>query len=86
MNAVMHCRISQKRWGGQESDYRSIHELIDSTKVLCSDSRHRILHTLWGVQNVVVPILGDTLINSDGFIVNIKDLCERDHLLVDYIN
>ena len=75
MNTIMHCRISQKRWGGKEQDYYEIHNLIDSTKVLCSDSRHRILHTLWGVQNVVVPIIGDTLINSDGIAINVKDLC-----------
>lgn len=84
MNPVMHCRISQKHWGGQESDYYSIHELIDSTKNLCSDNRHRILHTIWGINNVVIPIFGHTLINSEGKKVNVKDMCERDHLLVDY--
>jgi hypothetical protein len=31
-----------------------------------------------------VPIFGHTLINSDGKPINIKDMCEKDHLLVDY--
>ncbi|MGK7942876.1 MAG: hypothetical protein AB4058_00220 [Microcystaceae cyanobacterium] len=80
----MHCRISQKSWGGQIEDYYPIHDFIDSTKILCSDSRHRILHTLWGIKTVVIPIFGHTLINSDGREVDVKDMCERDHLLVDY--
>lgn len=84
MNSVMHSRISQQRWGGTIDDYLPIHDFIDSTKSLCSDGRHRILHTLWGVNHVIVPIFGHTLTNSDGKAINVKDLCERDHLLVDY--
>ena len=84
MNSVMHSRISQQRWGGEMDDYLPIHDFIDSTKSLCSDGRHRILHTLWGVNHVIVPIFGHTLINSDGKAINVKDLCEKDHLLVDY--
>jgi len=86
MNSTMHCRISARRWGGVEDDYREIHDFIDSTKVLCADNRHRILHTMWGVNEVIVPIFGHTLINSDGKEVNVKDMCERDHLLVDFAN
>lgn len=48
MNAMQHARISAKRWGGEAEDYYEIHNFIDSTKILCSDARHRILHTLWG--------------------------------------
>ncbi len=80
----MHCRISQQRWGGELADYLPIHDFIDSTKSLCSDGRHRILHTLWGVNNIIVPIFGHTLVNSEGRAINVKDMCERDHLLVDY--
>lgn len=86
MNPVMHCRISRRRWGGQEEDYYPIHDLLDSTKELCSDSRHRVLHTHWGVKNIVIPIFGHTIINSDGKEIDVKDMCERDHLLVDYGN
>jgi hypothetical protein len=84
MNAMVHCAISQRHWGGCATDYYAIHHFIDSTKVLCSDGRHRVLHTLWGINYVVIPRFGTTLTNSDGRQVDIKDLCERDHLLIDY--
>ncbi|MCO7224053.1 hypothetical protein [Pleionea sp. CnH1-48] len=86
MNTIKHCKISARRWGGLESDYYAIHDFIDSTKVLCSDGRHRVLHTLWGIKHVVVPMFGDQIVNADGKEVDVKDLCERDHLLVDYAN
>ena len=86
MNAIQHCRISQKRWGGQLEDYYAIHDFIDCTKELCPDARHRIFHTMWAVKNIIVPVFGHTLINSDGKSVDIKDMCERDHLLVDFHN
>ena len=86
MNPRQHCRISVRRWGGVESDYYPIHEFIDSTKTLCADGRHRILHTHWAIQNLVVPIFGHTIENADGKHVDVKDMCERDHLLADYGN
>ena len=86
MNPVTHCRISCHRWGGREEDYYAIHQFIDSTKELCSDYRHRILHTHWSINNIIIPIFGHTLINSDGKAVDVKDMCERDHLLADYGN
>lgn len=86
MNAVKHAEISVHRWGGQIDDYYPIHSFIDCTKELCSDNRHRILHTMWGIKRVVIPIFGHTLINSDGKSINVKDLCERDHILPDYRN
>ncbi|HEX2629881.1 MAG TPA: hypothetical protein VHM26_12735 [Chitinophagaceae bacterium] len=84
MNAVLHSQISVKRRGGVIEDYLSVHDFMDSTKELCSDNRHRILHTLWGIRRVIVPIFGHTLINSDGKKINVKDLCEQDHILPDY--
>lgn len=86
MNAVKHCQISVKRWGGVEADYLELHAFIDHTKSLCADARHRILHTHWALNYLVVPIFGHTLINADGKAVDVKDMCERDHLLVDYHN
>ncbi|MEM9919579.1 MAG: hypothetical protein AAF990_15885 [Bacteroidota bacterium] len=86
MNPYKHSEISVKRWGGKIEDYYSIHQLVDCTKEVCSDNRHRILHTHWGIQRVIVPIVGDTIRNSDGKVVVIKDLCERDHILPDFRN
>lgn len=84
MNPVQHARISQKRRGGELEDYLEIHALIDSTKMLCTDNRHRILHTFWGVQEVIIPIFGHHFNNSAGSNIEVKDLCEKDHLLVDF--
>jgi hypothetical protein len=84
MNPIQHARLSARRRGGVPDDYVAVHALIDSTKMLCSDNRHRILHTFWAVQEVVIPVFGHTLHNSDGREVDIKDLCEKDHLLPDF--
>lgn len=84
MNPIQHARISQKRRGGELEDYLGIHALIDSTKMLCTDNRHRILHTFWGVQEVILPIFGHHFQNSAGQSIEVKDLCEKDHLLVDF--
>lgn len=84
MNPVQHARISQKRRGGELEDYLDLHALIDSTKMLCTDNRHRILHTFWGVQEVIIPIFGQHFLNSAGQSIEVKDLCEKDHLLVDF--
>ena len=86
MNSILHSQISVKKRGGQIEDYLPIHDFIDSTKELCSDNRHRILHTLWGIRRVIVPIFGHTILNSDGKNINVKDLCEQDHILPDYQN
>lgn len=86
LNPRKHALLSVRRWGGLETDYLPIHNFIDHTKSLCPDMRHRILHTLWGISHIVVPIFGDTITNSDGKRVDVKDLCERDHLLADYGN
>lgn len=86
MNAVVHSQISVKRRGGKIEDYLPIHDFMDCTKELCSDNRHRILHTLWGIKRVIVPIFGHSITNSDGRKVNVKDLCEQDHILPDYQN
>ena len=86
MNAVKHAEISVSRWGGKIDDYYPIHHFIDATKELCSDNRHRILHTMWGIRQVIIPIFGHTIINSDQKKINVKDLCEKDHILPDYRN
>ncbi|NLR79384.1 DUF6915 family protein [Chitinophaga eiseniae] len=86
MNAYIHARISVKKRGGIIEDYLGIHDFMDCTKEMCSDNRHRILHTLWGIRRVVVPVFGATITNSDGKIVSVKDLCEQDHILPDYQN
>jgi hypothetical protein len=77
MNPIQHARVSARRWGGVPDDYVAVHALIDSTKMLCTDNRHRILHTFWAVQEVVIPVFGHTMHNSAGREVDIKDICEK---------
>jgi hypothetical protein len=86
MNPIQHARVSARRRGGIPEDYVAIHALIDSTKMLCSDNRHRILHTFWAVQEIIIPIFGHTIKNSDGKEIDVKDICEKDHLLPDFQN
>lgn len=86
MNAVVHSQISVRKRGGVMEDYLKIHDFMDSTKELCSDNRHRILHTMWGIKRVIVPIFGHTIINSNNKQINVKDMCEQDHILPDYQN
>lgn len=86
MNAVKHAEISVKRWGGKIEDYLPIHDFMDCTKELCPDNRHRILHTMWGVKSVIIPIFGHSISISEKKKVNVKDLCEKDHILPDYRN
>jgi hypothetical protein len=76
MNPVQHANISVKRRGGELEDYIDIHALIDSTKMLC-DNRHRILHTFWGVQEVIIPIFGHHFENSAGNSIEVKDLVKK---------
>lgn len=86
MNPYKHAEISVRKRGGKIEDYYAIHNFMDATKELCSDNRHRILHNLWGVRRVIIPIFGTTIINSNGKEINVKDLCEQDHILPDYRN
>jgi len=84
MTPFKHCKISRKRWGGAFEDYLPIHEFIDSTKVLCADNRHRVLHTHWAIDHIVLPLFGRTFVNSEGHEVIVKELVEQDHILPDY--
>lgn len=86
MNPYKHSEISVSKRGGIIEDYYPIHSFIDSTKELCSDHRHRILHNLWGIRRVVIPIFGSTITNSVGKKISVKDICEQDHILPDYNN
>lgn len=86
MSPINHSKLSVKRHGGKVEDYYELHSLIDSTKEICSDNRHRILHTLWGVRRVIIPIYGNELINSDGKKISVKEICEKDHIIPDYGN
>lgn len=86
MNPLVHSKISVNRCGGRVEDYYKIHQLIDCTKEVCSDNRHRIFHTHWGIYRVIIPLIGNTVTTSDNKVVSVKDICEKDHILPDYRN
>lgn len=86
MNAHKHAEISVARRGGVVDDYYPIHSFMDCTKELCSDHRHRIFHNLWGIRRILIPIFGHSITNSEGKVINVKDMCEQDHVLADYSN
>lgn len=86
LSPLSHAKLSVKKRGGKVDDYYTLHSFIDSTKEICSDNRHRILHTIWGIRRVIIPIFGHELINSDGRKLSVKEICEKDHIIPDYGN
>lgn len=84
MKPHIHAMADVKRWGGQVSDYEEIHVLMDSSKSAFADNRHRIFcHNSWFVNHILPKIFGDTLINSDGKTVSVRDIGEH-HCLDDF--
>ena len=80
----IHADADVKRWKGKREDYQPIHDFMDSTKSAFSDNRHRcILHNIWAVNNILPKIFGDTIINSDGREVSVRDIGEY-HLNDDF--
>ena len=84
MDPYRHAGLSARRRGGVLEDYYALHAFFDTTKELCSDNRHRLLHNLWGIRRVVIPLFGAQLTTSDGHSVATKDVCEVDHVLADF--
>lgn len=84
MNPVIHSENSVKKYGGILEDYLPIHQKMDISKGYFSDNRHRALtHTMFWVLEVMIPIYGSYIINSDNKKVSVKDICEQ-HILEDY--
>lgn len=84
MDPLRHAKLSATRRGGAPDDYYALHALFDTTKELCSDNRHRLLHNLWGIRRVVIPLVGVEIVRADGERVPTKDVCEADHVLADF--
>jgi hypothetical protein len=83
-NAHIHSKSSARRFGGQLEDYLEIHIKMDCSKAYISDNRHRSLtHNSFWIHEVMIPIFGYTITNSDGKEVSVKDICEI-HILEDF--
>ena len=83
-NPLKHSQSSVKLWGGKVEDYLPLHNKMDSGKKYFSDNRHRTLtHNMFFIFEVMIPIFGEYITNSDGKLVSVKDICEW-HILEDF--
>jgi len=83
-NAWIHSKSSARRFGGEPNDYLTIHEKMDCSKAYFSSNAHRALtHHMFWVMEVMVPLFGYTIKNSEGKDVSVKDICEQ-HILEDF--
>lgn len=82
MKPAIHAKNSAKKYGGVLEDYMPIHDFIDSSKSAHASMRHRaILHSAFGIY-IVERVFGHALTNSEGKIVQVRDVAE-DHVLED---
>lgn len=80
----IHAIRDVKQWGGKEEDYTAIHDLMDSSKEAFASNAHRVAtHNIWFVHKILPRIFGDTITNSDGKRVSVKDIGEQ-HCLLDF--
>ena len=83
-NAHIHSLSSVRKFGGTIEDYLPIHIKMDCSKAYISDNRHRTLtHNSFWIHEVMIPIYGYTITNSDKRQVSVKDICEQ-HILEDF--
>ncbi len=81
---LVHSLSSVRQFGGKPEDYMAIHEKMDCSKKYCGDNRHRALtHSHFWIYEVMEPIFGKTITNSDGKIVSIYRICEQ-HINEDF--
>lgn len=82
MKPFLHARASAKKYGGKPEDYLAIHEEFDSSKIAHASMKHRsIFHSSFGCY-LIARIYGNTIINSDGIEVSVRDIAE-DHIIQD---
>lgn len=84
---LIHAQSSAKKFGGVWTDYMPIHEILDSSKAVMADNRHRALtHNSWFISTILPRIFGETFMRqSDGVFVSVRDIAEQ-HVLEDYRN
>lgn len=81
---IFHAKSSVKKFGGCIDDYLEIHNLMDSSKSVIADNRHRALtHNSWFISTIIERIFGVSLINSDGKEIATRDIAEQ-HVLEDF--
>jgi hypothetical protein len=82
MKPLQHAKASASRHGGVWRDYLSVHNVFDCSKAAFATTQHRaLLHNELGIEITVLKN-GETLINSDGATVAVRELA-TEHLLED---
>lgn len=80
----IHAESSARKFGGKPEDYIEIHNLMDSSKGVIADSRHRALtHNSWFLSTILERVFGVTIKNSNGRTVSVRDIGEQ-HILEDF--
>lgn len=84
MKPHIHAESSARKFGGKPDDYIAIHDFIDCSKGVIADHRHRALtHNTWFIMTVLPRVFGDTIKNSKGKKVSVRDIGEQ-HVLEDF--
>ena len=79
----IHALSSARKFGGQPEDYIKIHNLMDSSKAVIADNRHRALtHNSWFIGFILELCFGTTFTNSAGKMISVRDIGEQ-HVIED---
>lgn len=74
----IHSLSSVRKFGGTTDDYLPIHNFLDSSKAVITDSRHRALtHNAWFIGTVLELVFGTTVTNADGKVISVRDIGEQ---------
>jgi hypothetical protein len=88
MNPIKHTESSMTKFGGTTkkdfAQFLAIHEKLDISKHYYPNAKHRALtHTMFWVNEVMLPLFGSYITLSNKEKVSVKDICEH-HILEDY--
>jgi hypothetical protein len=82
MKPLDHAEKSAQRYGGVSEDYQAVHDLLDISKSVHADMRHRaILHNSLG-PFIAEKAFGTYITNADGKKVSVRSIAE-DHIIED---
>lgn len=84
MDPSVHAENSAEKFGGKIEDYLAIHEFLDSARGAVGTTVHRIFtHNTWFIDQVLPRVFGNSITNSDGAKVLVRDIGTQ-HVGEDY--
>jgi hypothetical protein len=72
-----HAVSSARQFGGTASDYQSVHDWLDESKMILADFRHRALRHHAEGCFAAEAVFGTTITNSDGKHVPVRLIAEQ---------